>query len=272
MNPDIKTYWLTTLLVALCIGLYVLQVFTGVDAGNPSSADLLKWGANHVLLSFDTDTWRMLTSVFLHVGFMHLAFNTYALYLFGQTTEHMLGRWFYLALFILAGIGGNMMNNSYTTLMLAQEMAQTGEAFRTPVSAGASGGIMGLGAALLVFAVLKVQPKGVQLHLKTLVWVMGINLSLGFIIPGIDNAAHIGGALTGALMALIYSVFYKRNSSNSPYHHNQLKPNKNPNQNIIGKVLATVITGGTWFAIYQYMMTHHTDTIQQALLQLQHMS
>lgn len=264
MNPALKTYWLTTLLVAICIILYVIQVLTGVDAGNPTSTDLLKWGANHVLMSFDIDTWRMLTSVFLHVGFMHLAFNTYALYLFGQITEHMLGRWFYVALFLLSGIGGNMMNNSYTTLMLAQEMAEGGQAFPTPVSAGASGGIMGLGAALLVFALLKVQPKGTKLHLKTLMWVMGINLSLGFVIPGIDNAAHIGGALTGGLMALIYAVFYKQGN-----HTNQKQIKT---LSVVGKAVALFTVAGVWFYIYQYMMANHTDTIQQSIIHLQRLA
>ena len=63
-----------------------------------------------------------------------------------------------------------------------------------PLAAGASGGIMGIGAALLVAAFFKMSVNGMVLNLKSLVIIMGINLVYGFAVPGIDNAGHIGGA------------------------------------------------------------------------------
>lgn len=78
------------------------------------------------------------------------------------------------------------------------------------LSAGASGGIMGIGAALLVAALFKISVNNMVLNLKSLVLVMGINLVYGFAVPGIDNAGHIGGAITGAIMALGFGIAYRQ--------------------------------------------------------------
>lgn len=80
-----------------------------------------------------------------------------------------------------------------------------------PVSVGASGGIMGLGAFLLVLAALKT-PIGIQLNTRSLAMIMAINLLMGFAIDGIDNAGHIGGAVTGMVLGLCYAYLRPRRS------------------------------------------------------------
>lgn len=256
-NQKLKTYWMTTLLMALCIGLYIIQVVSGVDPANPTSQDLLNWGANWLFYSFGAEPWRMITSVFLHIGFMHLAFNSYALYLFGQLCEHLLGKWFYLLVFILSGIGGNMLNNSYTTLMLASQ----GTSPIVPVSAGASGGIMGLGAALIVLAACKAHPPSVRLHLKALLWIMGLNLAFGFMVPGIDNAAHIGGAITGAIMAAIYAGCYRA--------ANQKKTDRKRSLHLAGKFTAILIVFAVWLGGYLVVMTQQGALLVELMVALQ---
>lgn len=191
-------------LVSICIAVFVVQVLLGVSATSPASQDLLVWGANHVLLTLEHDWWRTISAVFIHIGLMHLMFNTYALYLFGQVCEKIFGAWYYLGLFLLAGIGGNLLNNAYTLYNLSHT-SSINQAYM-PVSAGASGGIMGLGGALFVLALLKVRIGGMVIHFKTIATIMLINLGFGFAVPGIDNAAHIGGMLTGGALAAAFVV------------------------------------------------------------------
>ncbi|MGP5104201.1 rhomboid family intramembrane serine protease [Psychrobacter celer] len=200
----LKTAPVTTLLLISFIGLFLLQVLTGVDANNPSTEDLLKWGANALPFTMTDDPWRLLSSAFLHIGLMHLLFNGFAMYFFGQVAEPMFGSAKFLALFLLAAIGGNLLNNYVTWQGILDGTGQPG------ISAGASGGIMGIGAALLIAALFKISVNGLVLNLKSLIFIMGINLVYGFAVPGIDNAGHIGGAVTGLVIALAFAIAYRQ--------------------------------------------------------------
>ena len=200
----LKTAPVTTLLLASFIGLFVMQILTGVDANNPSTEALLNWGANALPYTMQEQPWRLVSSAFLHIGLMHLLFNGFAMYFFGQIAEPMFGSAKFLALFLLAAIGGNLLNNYVTWQSLLDNTGQPG------LSAGASGGIMGIGAALLIAALFKISVNGMVLNLRSLILIMGINLVYGFAVPGIDNAGHIGGAITGLLIALAFAIGYRQ--------------------------------------------------------------
>ena len=200
----LKTAPVTTLLLVSFIVLFIVQVLTGVDANNPSTAELLKWGANALPYTMDSEPWRLASSAFLHIGLMHLLFNGFAMYFFGQIAEPMFGSAKFLALFLLAAIGGNLLNNHITWQGILDGTGQPG------LSAGASGGIMGIGAALLIAALFKISVNGIVLNLKSLIIIMGINLVYGFAVPGIDNAGHIGGAVTGLVIALVFAIAYRQ--------------------------------------------------------------
>ncbi|WP_201607610.1 rhomboid family intramembrane serine protease [Psychrobacter immobilis] len=200
----LKTAPVTTLLLASFIGLFVMQLVTGVDANNPSTEALVKWGANALPLTMMDDPWRLASSAFLHIGLMHLLFNGFAMYFFGQIAEPMFGSAKFLALFLLAAIGGNLLNNYVTWQSIIEGTGQPG------LSAGASGGIMGIGAALLIAALFKISVNGMVLNLKSLIIIMAINLVYGFAVPGIDNAGHIGGAITGLVIALAFAIGYRQ--------------------------------------------------------------
>ena len=200
----LKTAPVTTLLLVSFIGLFIIQVLTGVDANNPSTEELLKWGANALPYTMDNEPWRLASSAFLHIGLMHLLFNGFAMYFFGQIAEPMFGSAKFLALFLLAAIGGNLLNNHITWQGILDGTGQPG------ISAGASGGIMGIGAALLIAALFKISVNGMVLNLKSLIIIMGINLVYGFAVPGIDNAGHIGGAVTGLVIALAFAIAYRQ--------------------------------------------------------------
>ncbi|MGB2082693.1 MAG: rhomboid family intramembrane serine protease, partial [Psychrobacter sp.] len=130
--------------------------------------------------------------------------NSFAMYFFGQIAEPMFGSAKFLALFLLAAIGGNLLNNYVTWQGILDGTGQPG------ISAGASGGIMGIGAALLIAALFKISVNGLVLNLKSLIFIMGINLVYGFAVPGIDNAGHIGGAVTGLVIALAFAIAYRQ--------------------------------------------------------------
>ena len=200
----LKTAPVTTLLLVSFIGLFIMQVLTGVDANNPSTEALIKWGANALPFTMDNEPWRLVSSAFLHIGLMHLLFNGFAMYFFGQIAEPMFGSAKFLALFLLAAIGGNLLNNYVTWQGIVDGTGQAG------LSAGASGGIMGIGAALLIAALFKISVNGMVLNLKSLIFIMGINLVYGFAVPGIDNAGHIGGAITGLIISLPFAIAYRQ--------------------------------------------------------------
>ncbi|WP_326942880.1 rhomboid family intramembrane serine protease [Agreia sp. Leaf335] len=132
------------------------------------------------------EPWRMITSIFMHGGVLHLLFNMYALFIFGQMLEHTLGRARYLTLYLLAGLGG-----SVAVDLIASP-------FQGVV--GASGAIFGLMGA---FFVIQRHFGGNNVQLLVLV---GINLVIGFI-PGFGIAwqAHLGGLAVGALVGLIFT-------------------------------------------------------------------
>ncbi|MGP9688123.1 rhomboid family intramembrane serine protease [Psychrobacter sp. AOP22-C1-C5] len=230
----LKTAPVTTLLLISFIGLFVMQVLTGVDANNPSTEALIKWGANALPFTMNDEPWRLVSSAFLHIGLMHLLFNGFAMYFFGQIAEPMFGSTKFLALFLLSAIGGNLLNTQVTWLSILDGTGQPG------LSAGASGGIMGIGAALLIAALFKISVNGLMLNLRSLLFIMGINLVYGFAVPGIDNAGHIGGAITGLVIALAFAIAYRQSmtgttlaqqstpTTQTPYRINEPSP-YNPN-------------------------------------------
>jgi len=133
----------------------------------------------------EVEPWRMLTSVLVHSqrSFLHILFNMYSLYIFGRLLEQMLGRWRFLTLYVLSGLGG-----SIAVLLIAP----------TITVVGASGAIFGLLGAFFVIQ------RGLGGNNLQLVLVLGLNLVIGFVIPGIAWQAHIGGLVVGALVALVF--------------------------------------------------------------------
>ena len=204
----------TALLLLSFVALFVIQVATGVDINQPSLEDLLKWGANALPYTIGYEPWRLVSSGFLHIGLMHLLFNCFAMYYFGQVAEVTFGSVKFLLLFLLSTVGGNLLNSYVTLWQIFHNEGAPG------ISAGASGGIMGIGMALLMVELLKktllnFPAKGGNPQLKSLAIIMGINLMYGFAVPGIDNAGHIGGALTGAILAVVIMLGYRYSATHN---------------------------------------------------------
>src|SRR3569832_1316445 len=77
----------TMALLTINILIYIMMIATGVDAANPTSADLLKWGANFGPYTLGGESWRLISHMFLHIGYFHLAMNMWCLYSVGSTCE-----------------------------------------------------------------------------------------------------------------------------------------------------------------------------------------
>ncbi len=149
----------------------------------------LAWGANFGPATQDGQWWRLGTAMFVHFGVVHLALNMWALWDVGRLMEGLLGRWRFAALYLGSGVLGNAVS-----LVVQGNQA---------VSGGASGAVFSLYGALLVFLWRERQ----QVDRSEFRWLFGgalvftaLMLGLGFVLPGIDNAAHAGGLLAGALL------------------------------------------------------------------------
>jgi membrane associated rhomboid family serine protease len=131
--------------------------------------------------------WRLVTSAFLHYGIFHIGFNMYALYVIGPPLEAALGRLRYATLYVVAGVGGAVLSMAFANVF---EQA-----------AGASGAIYGLFGAFYVVA------RHRNIPTNGIVLTIAINLIFTFSgIANIDWHAHVGGIVTGAVVAVIYAA------------------------------------------------------------------
>jgi membrane associated rhomboid family serine protease len=129
--------------------------------------------------------YRLLTSMFLHFGLIHLGLNMYCLVLVGQQLEPILGRWRFAALYLVSGLGG-----SVATYLFAGGNS---------ISAGASGAVFGLFAGLFVVA------RRLRADTGPILMTIGINLVFTFTIPEISKTGHVGGLVVGAIMAAVFA-------------------------------------------------------------------
>lgn len=128
--------------------------------------------------------YRLLTSAFMHYGLVHILFNMWALYVLGPPLEQHLGRLRFGTLYLLSALGGSVVVYLFSPLNAA--------------TAGASGAIFGLFGATLVAA------RRLNLDVRWLIGLIVINLVITFTLPGISWQGHVGGLVTGALVAAVY--------------------------------------------------------------------
>lgn len=181
-------YFITPILIYLNLGIFLIMMFAGLGFISFKSQDLLNWGANYRPATVNGEWWRLLTSTFLHGGLMHLVCNMYGLLFVGVFLEPLLGKTRYLIVYLLTGIIASSASLWW---------------YDATVSVGASGAIFGLYGLFLALLLTKVFPPdfGKAFMASTLVFI-GFNLLMG-LTGGIDNAAHIGGLLSGFVIGLI---------------------------------------------------------------------
>ncbi|MBT2484084.1 MULTISPECIES: rhomboid family intramembrane serine protease [unclassified Microbacterium] len=179
----------TYALLAVTSFIGLLQLIPGIG-GQITNALLFAAPYLYPNLSiYPFEPWRLVTAMLVHGGFIHLALNMLALWMLGQSLEPMLGRARFLALYLVSGLGGSVM-----VACLAPNTA----------TVGASGAIFGMMAALLIIG------RHIGANVTGLLVILGINFALGFFIGNIAWQAHLGGAIVGALIALIYTRTRRR--------------------------------------------------------------
>jgi rhomboid protease GluP len=185
-------------LMAVNIIVFIAMVFNGVHLMQPTIEDLLRWGANNGRYTLGGEWWRLITCMFIHIGIIHLALNLYALYTVGIYLEPMLGKTRYVAAYLCTGVYASL-----TSLFWHGESV---------VSAGASGAVFGLYGVFLALLSTNLIPKKVRSGLLQSIGVFVLyNLVYG-LKAGIDNAAHVGGLVSGLAVGYIYFLSLKKPS------------------------------------------------------------
>ena len=105
--------WVTPVIIAINALVFVLMLVDGVGIMDPTIDELLAWGANFRPLTATTEPWRLFTSMWVHIGIIHILFNMYVLADAGPLVERLLGNASYLALYVLSGLGGSLLS-AYT--------------------------------------------------------------------------------------------------------------------------------------------------------------
>jgi membrane associated rhomboid family serine protease len=188
-GPTLRLAPATTALMAVILCAFALMTLFG---DSTSLLTLLEFGANHAPLVKAGEVHRLFTAMLLHAGWLHLIFNVGALWVLGRWLEPDLGAGRTLIVFLLSGVLGNV-----ASLVLYWS--------EPVVAAGASGGAMGM---IGCTTMLLLDPAGAEhraRRLPSLLLIIGATVLIGAFVPGIDNGAHVGGLVAGALLGLVFT-------------------------------------------------------------------
>ncbi len=185
------------ILIAINILLFLFELTQGVSALKPATVDMIGWGANVAALTLTGDAWRLFSSMFLHIGLIHIAFNMYMLFVFGPLVEDRFGSARFALIYLWSGLFGSLVS--------AVWHASQGQIV---VAAGASGALMGISGAYVGHWLVSKARDAVheELNMKPLAQTIGLNLVLGFINPGVDNACHVGGLISGVVLGIAFAL------------------------------------------------------------------
>jgi rhomboid protease GluP len=182
-------------LTQIILGANVMVFVAMVIASGPSLDFTGKvmdhFGANYGPYTLTGDWWRLVTYMFLHGSLMHIAFNMWCLWDLGALCESLYGRWTFAGIYLITGAAGGIASVGWNPGVL---------------SVGASGAIFGLAGALIAsfylgeFSLPRVAISGT---LRSLVFFVGFNVLFGSLVPGIDNACHAGGLVSGLILGAL---------------------------------------------------------------------
>ncbi len=183
------------LVYALMVIIGLVFVLEELSGGSQNSRVLINLGANYAPRVAAGEYWRLLTANFLHIGFMHVALNGYALYVLGQEAEAIYGPARFLVIFLLTCLSGAIASFALTY----------------GLSAGASTGIFGLIGTMIAYFVRNRKVFGSlgRSRLNNLLFVAAINVIYGLSVPGIDNWGHVGGFIGGLLLGWLLCPYYQ---------------------------------------------------------------
>lgn len=181
----------TQTLIGINVFIFLLMVVSGHSFFSLSAEQVFRWGASFGPADTHGQMWRLFTACFLHFGIIHIAFNMFVLYQIGFFTEPLFGSVRYLLVYLIAGLGGNLIGLYLHPYVIA---------------AGASGAIFGVYGGLLAFLLRfrgVVNPQAAKAVTRSVLIFLGYNLVYGLADRHTDLTAHIGGLATGFLAGLV---------------------------------------------------------------------
>jgi len=202
--------FLTSAIVAINLIVFTIMIAAGVHIMSPKIVDLLAWGANYAPKTTDGEWWRLVTSNYLHIGIIHIAFNMWVFWSIGQFVERLVGNLGFFLVYLFSGVIG-----SFATILWNPGV----------VSAGASGAVFGVYGCLLAFLALG---RGSIPHplLKALgnnaVFFVVVNVLYGMGNENVDMAAHLGGLAAGFVAGLVLRMPFDSSTSKNRRRRNLL--------------------------------------------------
>ncbi len=188
----LRLYPVTSLLLLANIIMFLVLSFNG---GSTNNETLYRFGA----LVTEGESYRYVTAMFLHSGFDHLLFNSFALLVFAPPLERLMGWWRYTLLYFLSGIVGNVLSSLYDAQL-----------DKVVISVGASGAIYGVYGAFLYIAVFQRKLIDDDSR-KTLYAMLVFGIISSFIVANVNWMAHVGGLIGGFFVyGLIIRLLGKR--------------------------------------------------------------
>ncbi|HEY3974890.1 MAG TPA: rhomboid family intramembrane serine protease [Candidatus Sulfotelmatobacter sp.] len=182
-------------LTQIILGANVMVFIAMVIASGPSldftGQVMVHFGANFGPYTLSGQWWRLVTYMFLHGGIFHIAINMWCLWDLGALCESLYGRWTYAALYLITGVAAGLTSLAWNTGVM---------------SVGASGAIFGLAGALIAsFSLGEFSLSGIDMKgtLRSLLFFCAFSLFFGRVVDGIDNAAHIGGLVSGLIFGTL---------------------------------------------------------------------
>lgn len=198
MNKDeFRRFPLTYTIIAINIFIFIITALLSTDIVTMTNEVLLSMGALNarLILGYD-EWWRLFTAMFLHGGMTHILMNMFSLYLVGRGVELYFEKKAYLSIYLFSGLIGGL-----ASLYMHPNIHPLS------VGIGASGAIFGVFGALAGFFLAHRDKIATQskAFMKDFAMVLGLNLVLGFSIPGIDVSAHVGGLIAGVIGGFVIS-------------------------------------------------------------------
>jgi rhomboid protease GluP len=195
MMLGVGGYHVTYTLIGINLLVFIIMAISGVSILDPTGLDILNWGGNMRAFTASGEWWRLITCVFVHIGIIHLFLNMYALYMAGIYLEPVLGKWKFLVAYLSTG-----------ALASVASMWWSGER----VSAGASGAIFGLYGFFLALLTTNLMDRNVRKPLLQSIAVFVVYSLIYGMKGNIDNAAHIGGLVSGFVLGYVFYFMEKK--------------------------------------------------------------
>lgn len=187
--------WATYTILLLQVIVFGWEILQG---GSENISALVAAGAKVNGLVAQGQWWRLITPIFVHIGWQHILINSLTLYFMGQQLEFLYGPLKFIGLYLLSGIGGNLMSFAFGS--------------SASLSAGASTSLFGLFGLYVTLGLIFRKNEVIRQWAQQFLLLIILNLGTDIFMGGIDIWGHIGGALTGCLLGFVISVPQMQNS------------------------------------------------------------